>query len=194
MAPQYTLSSLHIAKWDFLVQYPQQSTPPDIFSDFVNQGKDINKAWPISCCTVRDQGESSYAEEPRRSYCCNSLIPSKQFVREEKNERELKVPVEQALCIPTARTWSVSGGQDPPSDEAEKAELFPKVTSAGDFRPTKGQSPGLKKIHRRKHPSLLWNRNSQKAACLFSHHSNNGTLLLLRMCLFQHLIVDYGTI
>lgn len=34
-----------------------------------------------------DQAESSYAKEPRRSYCCNSLIASKQFVREEKKWR-----------------------------------------------------------------------------------------------------------
>lgn len=63
--------------------------------------------------------------------------------------------MELTWCVPTARTWSVSGGQDPPSDEAERAELFPKVMNAGDFRPTKGQSPGLNKMHRRKHLSLL---------------------------------------
>lgn len=74
-----------------------------------------------------------------------------------------------------------SGGQDPPSDETERAELFPKVSSAGSVMPTKGQSPGLKKMHKRNHFSLLWNWNDQKVAFLFSHRSNNGTSLLLRM-------------
>lgn len=72
-------------------------------------------------------------------------MASKQFVREEKKERE-QVCVEQTWCVPAAHTQPMSGGQDPTSDETERAELSPKVTGAGDFRPTKGQRPGLKKM------------------------------------------------
>lgn len=72
-----------------------------MLSDSENQGKDISKIQPITYNTVRDQAESSYAEEPRRRYCCSSLMASEQFVREEKKERE-QVCVEQTWCVPAA--------------------------------------------------------------------------------------------
>ncbi|XP_071671091.1 mitotic spindle assembly checkpoint protein MAD1 isoform X5 [Patagioenas fasciata] len=118
-------------------------------------------------------------------------VGSFQSPQEVAEKRRIKASCRSTWSSPGAIPQHVRGW----CPEVRKAaELPSKAACAGDSSLAKWQSPGLKKATQEEKAFTVMTPKFSGSSFLFSHSSNNSTLLPLTMYLFQHLIPDYGAI